>query len=508
MNYYENKTNNTRRHISLLELHTMIRETLHDTFPSTRWVRAEMSDVRVNRPSGHCYLEFIEKDEKTGQTVAKARGTIWARTFNILKPFFEKETKQAFSSGLKVLVNVSVDFHELYGYSLNVYDIDPSFTLGDLVRKRAEVLRRLQEEGIFNLNHALPFPLLPQRIALITSPSAAGYEDFIRQLTDNEYGYPFYIKLYPAVMQGEKTEESLIAALDRIFHRRHLFDVVVIIRGGGSTSELNSFDTYPLAAKCAKFPLPVITGIGHERDDTLVDMVAHTRMKTPTAVASFLIECMNREAVRIQKIEKTIYDEVTGCILREKTVLQSLTLKLPVTVAGQLERYRSRLQTLTANLAALPQLLRNRASKIDEQSARLHRATDALLLQRSVLLVEMPTRLQRASETIFLRRSALIIDMPARLHRAANVNILQSSALIAGLPLRLRRAFDTIYAERKQSIELNEQFIRMVSPEYILKRGYTLTYKNGRIVKIARDLTAGDEITVRFVDGEKKGVVI
>ena len=454
---------NNKKHISLLELHTMIRESLRGSFQNTCWIRAEMSDVRVNSSSGHCYLEFIEKDEKTGQTVAKARGTIWARTFNTLRYYFEKETKQKFTSGLKVLVEVSIEFHELYGYSLSVNDIDPSYTVGDLVRKRTEVIRRLQEEGIFNLNRELPFPSLPQRVAVITSPTAAGYGDFIRQLTDNEYGYTFYIKLFPAIMQGEKTEESLIAALDRIYPHKELFDVVVIIRGGGSTSELNSFDTYLLAANCAQFPLPVITGIGHERDDTIVDMVAHTRMKTPTAVASFLIDCLNREAVSIQKIEKTIYDAVTECLLCEKTVIQSLSMKLPVMVTGHLERYRTRLQAMTAFLSALPQLLRNRAVKIDELSTRMQRATE--------------------------------------------VKMLQSSVLITGFPLRLRRSYDTILAEHKQAMELKEQYIKMVSPEYILKRGYTLTYKDGKIVKVATDLMPGDEITVRFVDGEKKGVI-
>ena len=452
-----------KKHISLFELHSKIRELLRDTFQNTFWVRAEMSDVRVNSSSGHCYLEFIEKDEKTGLTVAKARGTIWARTFHILRYNFEKETKQTFSSGLKVLIKVSVEFHELYGYSLSVYDIDPSYTVGDLVRKRAEVIRRLQEEGIFNLNRELPFPLLPQRVAVITSPTAAGYGDFIRQLNDNEYGYPFYIKLFPAIMQGEKTEESLIATLDRIYPQKELFDVVVIIRGGGSTSELNSFDTYLLTANCAQFPLPIITGIGHERDDTIVDMVAHTRMKTPTAVASFLIDCLNREATKIQKIEKTIYDAATECLLREKTVLQSISIKLPVMIAGHLERLRTNLRALTAFLSALPQLLLNRAVKIDELSTRMQRATE--------------------------------------------VKMLQSSGLITEFPLRLRRAYDTILAEHKQAIELKEQYIKMVSPEYILKRGYTLIYKDSNIVKVATDLTPGDEITVRFVDGEKKGVI-
>ena len=458
--------NNTpqRKVVSLLELHTMIRESLQATFPDSCWVRAEMSDVRVNVSSGHCYLEFIEKDAKTGQTVAKARGTIWARTFQVIKPYFEKETKQAFASGLKVLVNVSVEFHELYGYSLSVYDIDPSFTVGDLIRKRAEVIRRLQEEGIFNLNRELPFPLLPQRIAVITSPTAAGYEDFIRQLTDNDYQYVFYIKLFPAVMQGEKTGESIVAALDKIFPYTDFFDVVVIIRGGGSTSELNSFDTYPLAAHCAQFPLPVITGIGHERDDTVVDMVAHTRMKTPTAVAAFLIECISREAVRLQKAEKAIFDRVNRQISQEKSALQLLSAKLTVTVTTQIERHRKQLSKVATVMSSLPLWIRHRAEKLDE----------------------LPLRLQRAADTMLLKRLTWVNELPER----------------------LRRALQTFTAKCRQSLELNEQYITMVSPENILKRGYTLTCKKDKIVKYATDLAAGDEITIKFTDGEKKGTIM
>ena len=308
----------SREALSLQELNFAIKEAINDALPQRCWVRAEMSDVRANASSGHCYLEFIDKDEKSGQIVAKARGTIWARTFQMVKSYFEKETGQSFVSGLKVLVNVSVEFHEVYGYSLSVHDIDPSYTLGDMVKRRKEIILRLQKEGIFELNQDLPFPLLPQRIAVITSPTAAGYEDFINQLTENEYGFPFYIKLFPAIMQGEKTSESVIAALDKIFPHARLFDVVVIIRGGGSASELSSFDSYPLAANCAQFPLPVITGIGHERDDTVVDMVAHTRMKTPTAVASFLVECMVREASRLRELEQSIYDDVMAQISPSK----------------------------------------------------------------------------------------------------------------------------------------------------------------------------------------------
>jgi exodeoxyribonuclease VII large subunit len=455
---------NAHEALSLSELNSLVREAINDVLPENYWIRAETSDVRVNASSGHCYLEFIDKDEDTGQIIAKSRGTIWARTFQMLKPYFEQETGQVFKSGLKVLVNVSVEFHELYGYSLHVHDIEPSYTLGDMVKKRKEIIRRLREEGIFGLNKELPFPLLPQRIAVITSPTAAGYEDFTDQLLHNKEGFPFYIKLFPAVMQGEKTEDSVIDALDRIFPYADLFDVVVIIRGGGSTSELSSFDSYPLAANCAQFPLPVITGIGHERDDTVVDLVAHTRMKTPTAVASFLIECMSREAERLQDLENSICAEATKRIAEERAVIQLFAMKFPVMVTGLVEKHRSRLHTMTAHLSVLPQWIRHRSENLDETLPRIRRAVDAVLLKH----------------TIF----------------------------IDGIPLRLRNVFDTLISGHRRKMELHEQYMKMASPEYILKRGYTLTMKDGKIVKHAVDLSAGDEIAVKFADGEKKGKII
>ena len=456
--------NNPHEAMSLAELNFVIRETIINALPGRYWVCAEMSDVRVNSSSGHCYLEFVDKEERSGQVTAKARGTIWARTFQMIRPYFEQETGQAFISGLKVLVSVSIEFHEVYGYSLSVHDIDPSYTLGDIARRRKEIICRLQEDGIFDLNRELPFPVLPQRIAVITSPTAAGYEDFIDQLAGNEYGYSFYVKLFPAVMQGEKTEGSVIAALDRIFPYVDLFDAVVIIRGGGSTSELSSFDSYLLAANCAQFPLPVITGIGHERDDTVVDMVAHTRMKTPTAVASFLIECMVRETGRLHDMEQIICDEVESRILREKSILQSLTAKLPVTAAWHIGRNRNRLHVMTTSLSALPQWIRHRAETLDV--------------------------------------------LPSRIQRAANAMISTRYATMENLPSRLLHASVNICTKSRQAIELNEQYIKMVSPEYILKRGYTLTFKDGKIIKHVGDLSSGDEISVKFADGEKKGRII
>lgn len=431
-----------RRGLSLLELNNLVRGAVSEAFPGTCWVRAEMSDVRTNASSGHCYLEFIEKNSITGQLVARARGSIWAKTFRMLKPYFEMETGQLFASGLKVLVKVSVEFHELYGYSLTVLDIDPAYTLGDMLRKRMEIIRQLKEEGVFTLNKELPLPVLPKRIAVITSPTAAGYEDFLNQLANNKAGYPFYPKLFPALMQGERTEESVIAALDRIYHHIDCFDVVVIIRGGGSTSDLNSFDSYLLAANCAQFPLPVITGIGHERDDTILDMVAHTRMKTPTAVAEFLIGRMDAAAEELEDLQQEVSELASTILLKQKNFLQLLGARLPVIVTNRIERNRSFLQMAGNKLPA---------------------SASAMLLRRRSTLESLQMQLQ---------------------NRAAS---------------RL--------AEGTRFIQLTEQFIKMASPDYVLKRGYSLSLKDGKIIKHATDLNPGDELVTRFADGDVKSIV-
>jgi len=428
--------------LSLTQLNRLVKTALDEALPGTYWVRAETSEVRVNATSGHCYLEFVEKDETTGQLVAKSRGTIWARNFAVLRTYFEQETKQTFISGLKVLVNVSVGYHELYGLSLTVHDIDPSYTLGDMARKRMEVIRRLQEEGVFDLNKELTLAILPQRIAVISSPTAAGYEDFVNQLIHNDYGFPFYVKLFPALMQGEKTEESVIAALDRIYAHRELFDVVVLIRGGGSAADLSSFDSYTLAANCAQFPLPIITGIGHERDDSVVDNVAHTRMKTPTAVAAFLINRMAEQLALLDELRRTVCEATRNQLTVKKTTWQILATRFPVFVTGHLERHRADLHTLTARLSSVPQLLEKHTEQLEL------------------------------------------------------------------VPVHIRKAADAMLTRHTHELALSEQHIKLASPDHILKRGYTLTLKDGKIVKHAADLSAGDEISVRFTDGERKGKIL
>lgn len=390
---------------TLSELTGAVRDTLEATFPEAYWVRAETSDVRVNAASGHCYLEFVEKNPKTNQLVAKARGSIWAKVFRMLKPYFEMETGQTFTSGLKVLVKVTIEFHELYGFSLNVVDIDPTYTIGDMARKRQEIIRQLQAEGIFTLNKELLFPDFPTRIAIITSPTAAGYEDFLNQLLHNQAGYPFYPKLFPALMQGEKTEESVISALERIDACREYFDVVVIIRGGGATSDLNSFDSYLLAAHCAQFPLPIITGIGHERDDTIVDLVAHTRLKTPTAVAAFLIHCLDLQAATLSDLEERFTQEVRSWLKEESYTLQQIGTRFPMLVKNRLEKNLSGLQVLAAQLPGIIQRSVNREeSGMEQLKQRIRVATDSRFTRELRFLELKEQFIRMASPEYILQR--------------------------------------------------------------------------------------------------------
>ena len=314
--------------LSLHELNGLVKRSICACMPNTYWVQAELSDVRTNY-SGHCYLEFIQKDAGGNNLIAKARGTIWSNIFKMLKPYFEQETGQAFTSGIKVLVQVSVEFHELYGYSLTVLDIDPTYTVGDMERKRREILRQLEEEGVIDLNKELDMPMLPQRVAVISSATAAGYGDFCNQLMNNLRGYGFRTELFPAIMQGERVEESVLSALDAIYSRMDEFDVVVIIRGGGATSDLSGFDTYMLAASCAQFPLPIITGIGHERDDTVIDKVAHTRVKTPTAAAEYLIAKMDKCADVLDEMSSRLMEGVRSRLLWEHRRMEGLKQRIP-----------------------------------------------------------------------------------------------------------------------------------------------------------------------------------
>ena len=301
--------------VSLYELTASIRLAIARALPQTYWVRAEISEGRRNI-NGHFYCKFIEKNA-AGQDIASANGIIWAGTYNIIKARFERETGQALAAGIKVLVNVKVNFHERYGLSLVVNDIDPSYTLGDMVRRRKEILAQLAKDGVANMNKEIVLPRPLMRIAIITSETAAGYGDFMNHIKSNGYGFRFNIKLFPAIMQGDKVETSVITALNCIAAEAANWDAVAIIRGGGAVSDLNGFESYALASNIAQFVLPVITGIGHERDETVIDLVANTRCKTPTAVADFLVSCAMGETEMLSALSVRLQRAATQIVANQ-----------------------------------------------------------------------------------------------------------------------------------------------------------------------------------------------
>lgn len=389
--------------LSLVELNMLVRRSVRACLPDEYWVQAELSDVRSNY-SGHCYLEFVQKDSKRNALVAKARGIIWNNVYSRLKPFFERETGQLFVSGIKVLVKVTVDFHELYGYSLTVVDIDPTYTLGDMARRRKEIISRLESEGILTLNKELELPVLAQRIAVISSATAAGYGDFCNQLEHNPYGFVFYPHLFQAVMQGDKVELSIIAALEKIYQTQEKWDVVVIIRGGGATSDLSGFDTYNLAAHCAQFPLPVLTGIGHERDDTVLDVVSHTRVKTPTAAAEFLINHLRGTAEALDGYASFINQTIPDILQREKERLERCVSRIPSQVEIRLQREVFRQERLFKRMELAWQSRLMREEHRLDLSLRIAGALQTRLQREKHRLELFEQRVNAASPDVLLKR--------------------------------------------------------------------------------------------------------
>ena len=303
------------KRFSLFELNSLVREVVESEMPDEYWVEAELSECRESR--GHYYMELIQKDEHSATPIAKAPARCWASKWMMIRPYFERTTGQQLHAGMKVLLKVYAQFHEAYGFAWIVTDIDPTYTLGDMARKRQEIIRQLKEEGVFDLQKELSLPLFCQRIAVISSETAAGYGDFCNQLADNPYGFQFEAQLFPAIMQGEGVEQSIINALERIYDTD--YDAVVIIRGGGATSDMSGFDTLALAENVANFPLPIITGIGHDRDESILDMVSHTRVKTPTAAAAFLIDHLKE----VLDVIDASQERITSLALQKLSTLHS-----------------------------------------------------------------------------------------------------------------------------------------------------------------------------------------
>ena len=312
--------------------------------PDEYWVEAELSECREN--GGHCYMELIEKDEHSNTPIARAAAKCWRQTWLMVKPYFERTTGQPLRAGMKVLLKVYAQFHESYGFSWIVSDIDPTYTMGDMARRRQEIVNQLREEGVFDLQKELEIPMFAQRIAVVSSENAAGYGDFCNQLADNEYGFVFQTMLFPAIMQGEQVEQSVIAALNKINNVIDDFDVVVIIRGGGATADLSGFDTLALAENVANFPLPIITGIGHDRDESILDMVSHTRVKTPTAAAAFLIDHLAEVMSRIDECQTAVVAYVNRRMEMERMRLDRVSTHLAASCKELLLNKRHRVELL------------------------------------------------------------------------------------------------------------------------------------------------------------------
>ena len=384
---YDN-TLEQHHHFSLLELNRLVRATIEDTLCEQYWLEAEIGQIGEN--NGHCYLEFIQKVEGHNTPVARAKAKCWRNVWGSVRPYFEHTTGQTLTLGMKVLVLVHPDFHEAFGFSWIVDDIDPRFTLGDMARRRQEIIRQLKAEGVFDLNRELPLPLFTQRIAVISSSTAAGYGDFCRQLEENTRGFRFSVTLYESLMQGEGVERSIISALDKINAHIDDYDCVVIIRGGGATSDMSGFDSLLLAENVANFPLPVITGIGHDRDECILDMVSHTRVKTPTAAAAFLIDRLEQVARRIDDAADRITSYVQHRMEIEKIRLSRAAECIPILFSLVKSKQENKMETLNQRIAsAVQRLIDRRRHTLDILEQRTKSLDPTLLLQRgySITLV-------------------------------------------------------------------------------------------------------------------------
>ena len=342
----------TNNPVGLLALQEQVKKRLEEAFFESVWLYAEISEIKQH-PSGHCYLTLVEKDPGSNALLAKASAVVWASSWRMIKPFFEAQTGRSLDVGMSVSVRVQVNYSVLYGLSLVVYDIDPSFTVGELELARQRTIARLEAEGMFGMNAQLELPALPRRLAVITSETAAGWRDFQRQLSGNEYGFRFQLRLYPALMQGDAAPASIIAALDAVAAEEDAFDAVLILRGGGGAMDLVCFDDYELAVNVAQFPLPVLTAIGHDHDYHIIDRVAHTHLKTPTALADWLLDRFAAEAWQLDTLLQRLHLAVRTHAMAQTHVLDVLKQRIEHAVFDRHAEAQHRLDLLERRLDAV-----------------------------------------------------------------------------------------------------------------------------------------------------------
>jgi exodeoxyribonuclease VII large subunit len=446
--------------LTLSSLNRRIREMTESAFPQAVWVVAEILEMNLNR-SGHCYLDLVEKSADGDGILARSRGTIWSFKYRMIRPYFESTTGEQLRSGIKVLLKAHVTFHEVYGMSLNIVDIDPSFTMGDLALKRKQVLEKLEADGVIRMNQELIMTEVPQRIAVISSETAAGLGDFIDSLTNNPYDFGFAISLFPAVVQGDEAESSIIAALDKVYGMEDTFDVVAIIRGGGSQADLECFNSYDLALNIAQFPLPVLTGIGHERDETVADIVAHRSLKTPTAVAEFLV------------------DHLANFL----EYLQGLQDRFSMMVKDILQAHKDHLAT---------------------QSAEFHRLVREALYGEDTRTTSLLHRLEKGVFQVTMK------EKNRQQNVATNLSVLvrnfrrNQEKEILSLAEKTSTAVTVFLESRQNSLDTYRHSLDLLHPDNVLKRGYSITYADGKILKSVADARKDDLLETVLKDGTIK----
>ncbi|MGN0221816.1 MAG: exodeoxyribonuclease VII large subunit [Prevotella sp.] len=389
--------------LSLYELNSLVRDVIELNLNLSFWVEAEVSDLNESR--GHCYMDLIQKEEGANTPIARASAKCWRSTWAVLKPYFIKNSGQVPHAGMKMLLQVHADFHENYGFSWIITDIDPTYSLGDMIQKRRRIIEQLKKEGVLTLNKELPLPLFAQRIAVISSDSAAGYGDFQNQLLCNERHLAFTTTLFPAIMQGERVSESVIAALNSIMLREDEFDCVVIIRGGGATSDLSGFDTLELAENVANFPLPIITGIGHERDESVIDMISHTRVKTPTAAAAFLTDHLSEVAERIDNAARTLTHIVTQQMKNEHHRIDMASQRLNGIVRQTMKEQQHRIARLQEHIpAACMLIIARQRSRLDMLQMRIPTTLSQRIQKEHHRLLLTETQLKTLDPELPLKR--------------------------------------------------------------------------------------------------------
>lgn len=409
--------------LSLFELNSLVADVINTTMSRSYWVEAELSEVRENR--GHCYMELIEKNENSNVPIARASAKCWSNIWSAIKPYFIRITGQQIRAGMKVMLQVHAQFHPQYGFSWIVDDINPEYTMGDMMRKRQEIIRQLKEEGVYDLQKKLSLPLFAQRIAVISSATAAGYGDFCNQLENNELGLYFHVKLFPAIMQGDNVESSIIASLNQINNREEDFDCVVIIRGGGATADLSGFDTLGLAENVANFPLPIITGIGHERDESILDMVSYQRVKTPTAAAAYLINHLTSTLIRVESAQSTIIDYVKKALEIENMRIKHIGAQIPVLFSIVRTKQEARLESLFQRLfTASKELMKQSDFLLLSLQQRVQPAVRGRLSSEHHRLDVLEHRARLLDPTLLLKRGySITLHNGKAIHNANDLKI-------------------------------------------------------------------------------------